>query len=74
MAETENESILTRLIRMEEKLDGFLFRTVRLENRADDHDTRIRVLENGNARLLAAAGVVAFIISSGGDILRQIYQ
>lgn len=70
----QQESILTRLIRMEEKLDGYLFRTVRLENRADDNERRLRTLENGNARILAAAGVVAFLISSGADIMRFIVQ
>ena len=57
MNNTENESVLTRLIRMEEKLDGYLFRTVRNEQRVDDHDTRLRSLENGNARIMAAAGM-----------------
>jgi hypothetical protein len=66
------EAIIPRLVRMEEKLDGYLFRTTRLENRADDSEHRIRSLENGNSRLLAGCAVVAFLISSGSDVVRAL--
>lgn len=71
MADLEQETILSRLIRMEEKLDGYLFRTVRTEDRVDDHEARIRNLETGAAKLLAGVALVGFVASAFGDsILR----
>jgi hypothetical protein len=62
-----SETIISRLIRMEEKLDGYLFRTTRVESKSDEHDTRIRALEMGNIKLLTGAGVLAFIVATLGE-------
>lgn len=57
----------SRLARMEEKLDGFLHRTTTIETRTEAHDARLRVLEQGQAKIYVIAGAVALAISTFGS-------
>jgi hypothetical protein len=70
----DSEAIVSRLIRMEAKLDGYLFRTERLENRQDANELRIRALENGTSRILAGASVVAFLAATFGTGLIELIR
>ena len=59
----ENTEIVTRLTRLEEKLDAFLFRTTTIEGRINDHDTRLRSLETSSAKMLGLGAGAAAIVS-----------
>lgn len=72
------ESVESRLVRIEEKLDSHLItRTdheVRLRAlevvKAADHEDRLRVLETAKAKLLGMAMVVSFGASFLADIIK----
>lgn len=68
----DNETILARLIRMEEKLDSHLFRTSTTENRLDGHDVRLRAVEQGHSKVLGVAGVIALVVSGFGASLIEL--
>jgi hypothetical protein len=57
----QNDDILTRLARMEEKLDSYLFRQVSTEDRLVDHDKRLRQVENGTAKIFAVGAFGAAV-------------
>jgi hypothetical protein len=69
----DTETIVSKLVRMEEKLDSFLHRTTSLEHRTDGHDTRLRLLEQGQVKIYAVAGAIALGISVfGSDVLHAV--
>lgn len=70
----ESEDIITRLISMEAKLDAHLHRTQVSETRLDDHEGRIRILEQGKAGLLAIAGVVSIAVTTFGTYLIGVFK
>jgi uncharacterized membrane protein len=62
-----DETILERLIRMEEKLDHYLHRSRNSETKIEALDVRIRAIETGTARIMGSVAVVALIVSTLGS-------
>lgn len=64
--QSDHETILERLIRMEAKLDGYLFRTSKSEAQIEQLDARVRHLEASTAKVVGVAGVVALVVTAFG--------
>lgn len=69
----DQTAIVERLIRVEEKLDAFLFRSAADSALLATHDARIRQLENSGAKLLGMASVVAVFAGLGSDSLLSLF-
>jgi hypothetical protein len=64
-------SVIERLTRIEEKQDSILDHMTLARSTADDHETRIRVLEKSGARMLGMGAVVAALSGILGPGLFQ---
>ena len=66
-----SETIVERLIRMEEKLDHYLHLSNNQAVKMESFDVRIRAVEAGTSKLLGYVGVVAISVSAFGSFIIQ---
>lgn len=65
--------IIERLARVEEKIDSLLDRTIYTGTRVDDHETRIRLLEQSGAKILGMGTIIAAISGIAGTRIMDIF-
>lgn len=69
---THDHQVIERLTRVEEKIDNFITRAIDQAARHDDHEARIRVIENSSSRLLGMGAVVALVAGTAGPRLLDV--
>lgn len=65
--------IIERLTRVEEKIDSMLERTGSTITRVDDHETRLRLLEQSGAKLLGMGTIIAALSGIAGSRIVDIF-
>lgn len=68
---TTDTLVIERLTRMEEKQDHLLEKLESFNTKSEDHDQRIRGLENSRAR---AAGIMAVLAGISGITGAQVFE
>lgn len=74
MSDIQSEAlVIERLTRVEEKIDNLLDKAGHTNTRLEDHESRLRVLEQSGAKILGIGATIAALSGIAGSRLVEIF-